>query len=891
MLRVWQVSAKHDGTANEQFQLVANGEVLGRYGEMVDPDSPTDGSGTPRFIADQDFNFVYQAIGDGAAQSPSHYTVVQGDTLRSIAKATLGDASLWPLIAEANGIADDAGLQAGQVLRIPGIVRGGTNNDGSGSLYDAGQAMGSPLPYLPQPARDKKNSEKLFQGFDPFNGRSIGGHIGDVGRLLTNPTNQNNWEAVYNSQPRAELIQAVVKAGALPNLRNIGNAFHNMPFQAYIDQEVAESPTLYAVGKTAVSVVVGMFTYGWGAGFAAATWDAYYGWYNTGSVSKGLKAGAPGAVGALVTMGMNLAPVANAAVGTAAATTVSTTQVVATAMASNAASQVVSIGLGMQESFDWRSVAAAGVTTFLGREFLPPSGGISAADIAQNFFQNTALNLVGSAIRGDSFSEMDWGRVAIDAVGSTASQWFSAKSQQAAAAERLQAQSPGLQISAWPDPTDPNTRIGANYSILKNWLDGPDSPSSRNALYRPGEDTGLFSSAADFGDNGDFTLQEVRHLGKPEIAALLKNYPHFLGQKLSSTLFNASGQEVSEIIRGNMALDGLPTDNEAVANRALGVLAMAAKSNVSESFNRSISPSVSVAGNFAFTQEYMLAKMYLNGLATQLGGTFDEGGRTYNYFGNRGGDWSDDRLLSGNMNVPAYKTFYDSFIYPSSTVGQRIKDNAVPLATAVLTLALGSGMRVPLPRLTTNNLTAMRSALSDAMLAEANFLGQPAHLRPGFVGPVKPENIGNAANSSGAGSLAARLERVAARTPEEVADRARVAELIYKARAQDDPGVPQLISQLEKSGVKVKDTNHYLGSPSREMDIETESGTILQVKKLSSAHKIINQVQDTERATGQPTIGYVLEQHQKANSIVQQAGRHVQVTNKFDVLLNWLRGE
>ncbi|TXH46135.1 MAG: LysM domain-containing protein [Burkholderiaceae bacterium] len=155
----------------------------------------------------------------------------------------------------------------------------------------------------------------------------------------------------------------------------------------------------------------------------------------------------------------------------------------------------------------------------------------------------------------------------------------------------------------------------------------------------------------------------------------------------------------------------------------------------------------------------------------------------------------------------------------------------------------------------------------------------------------KSGGVGNASNSAEAGSLAARLERVAARTPEEVADRARVAELIYKARAQGDPGVPQLISQLEKGGVKVKDTNHYLGSPSREVDIETESGIIIQVKKLSSAQKIIHQVQDTERTTGQPTIGYVLEQHKKANSIVQQAGRHVQVTNKFDVLLNWLRGE
>lgn len=92
------------------------------------------------------------------------------------------------------------------------------------------------------------------------------------------------------------------------------------------------------------------------------------------------------------------------------------------------------------------------------------------------------------------------------------------------------------------------------------------------------------------------------------------------------------------------------------------------------------------------------------------------------------------------------------------------------------------------------------------------------------------------ANSAEAGSLAARMERIAARTPEEIADRARVAALINKARAQGDPGVPQLISQLERNGITVKDTNHYMGNPSREVDIETSTGTLLQVKNCR-AHK------------------------------------------------------
>ena len=123
----------------------------------------------------------------------------------------------------------------------------------------------------------------------------------------------------------------------------------------------------------------------------------------------------------------------------------------------------------------------------------------------------------------------------------------------------------------------------------------------------------------------------------------------------------------------------------------------------------------------------------------------------------------------------------------------------------------------------------------------------------GIAGSTRQELQGSVrflGRSTESGSLAARMERIASRTPEESADRARIAALINKARAQCDPGVPQLIGKLERYGINIKDTNHYIGNPSREVDIETSAGIILQVKKLSSAQKIILQIQDTERATG-----------------------------------------
>jgi nucleoid-associated protein YgaU len=48
-------------------------------------------------------------------------TVVGGDTLTGIAQQAYGDASLFPLIAAANGIKDPNRIDVDQVLRIPDL--------------------------------------------------------------------------------------------------------------------------------------------------------------------------------------------------------------------------------------------------------------------------------------------------------------------------------------------------------------------------------------------------------------------------------------------------------------------------------------------------------------------------------------------------------------------------------------------------------------------------------------------------------------------------------------------------------------------------------------------------------------------------------------------------
>jgi len=167
------------------------------------------------------------------------------------------------------------------------------------------------------------------------------------------------------------------------------------------------------------------------------------------------------------------------------------------------------------------------------------------------------------------------------------------------------------------------------------------------------------------------------------------------------------------------------------------------------------------------------------------------------------------------------------------------------------------------------------------------------HSIPGIAASVGRgiNAIGNVASDLVSSSLKRYTAAGRPLTNEAAMNQARVDALVNKAIAKGDPGVPELITQLEASGVRVKDTNHLVGQRDklREVDIETQSGTIIQVKRLSSAERIVEQVHQTQEATGQHTVAYVVEQHKKADAIVRSANAKVQATNKLDTLLQFIK--
>jgi YD repeat-containing protein len=80
--------------------------------------------------------------------SPDSYVVQAGDTLESIAQAEYGDANLWYVLAQANGLSSDTDLSLGQRLQIPTVTTH-SNSATTFKPYDPSSIVGSTTPNLP----------------------------------------------------------------------------------------------------------------------------------------------------------------------------------------------------------------------------------------------------------------------------------------------------------------------------------------------------------------------------------------------------------------------------------------------------------------------------------------------------------------------------------------------------------------------------------------------------------------------------------------------------------------------------------------------------------------------------------------------------------------------
>ncbi|MBB3063672.1 DUF3990 domain-containing protein, partial [Microbulbifer rhizosphaerae] len=101
-------------------------------------------------VQSADFDQNFQPINPNyPASSYSSYEAQGGETLQSIAAMVWGDASLWYLLADANGLKGDEVLTKGQRIEMPNVVTNIHNNADTFRPVDGALQMGDTSPTLP----------------------------------------------------------------------------------------------------------------------------------------------------------------------------------------------------------------------------------------------------------------------------------------------------------------------------------------------------------------------------------------------------------------------------------------------------------------------------------------------------------------------------------------------------------------------------------------------------------------------------------------------------------------------------------------------------------------------------------------------------------------------
>jgi hypothetical protein len=302
-----------------QRQLVANGEVLARYGDAPDSENRPQNGAVPKYVNTAEFHLNAPALKLRDTNfSAMSYTVVGGETLKTVARNVLGDSSLWWRIAEANGLAvsGDGELTAGQTLSIPKLALNANNAD-TFQPYDPSRVTGSLDSVLPAPAGQ-------------------GGGCGALGKIIM--------VAV------AVVVAAMVGPAITAALQNA--AFAGLGSGALSSAGFATLASAAPVLGTAAGATLGSIT-SQAAGNLMGVQDGFS-WKQVG-----LAAIAGGVSGGL--QGVNLTS-ATAIDGGAA----SFGNVIARATMGNVLGQGIGIVTGLQNSFNWRSVTASAVGAGVG---------------------------------------------------------------------------------------------------------------------------------------------------------------------------------------------------------------------------------------------------------------------------------------------------------------------------------------------------------------------------------------------------------------------------------------------------------------------------------------------------------------------------------------------
>ncbi|WP_343638233.1 LysM peptidoglycan-binding domain-containing protein [Roseateles sp.] len=312
---------------NDGPSRVSYAEQLARTSET--PKQQRERLSNPAPVTSVDFDQNYEPIGpDYPPATASSYTVRGGDTLSSIAQSVWGDAAMWYLIADANGLRGTETLVEGQVLSIPNKVANIHNNASTFRPYNPGEAIGRVDPTLPDP---------------PPPPMSSGGGCGGLGAFVMIVVAVV--VTIYTAGAAAEALGAVTTSGA--SAFNTGLA-------------VLSGGSAAGVTVTGTAAMVAGAAIGAAAGAIASQVVGMA----TGNVEKfSWKAVGQSALAAGITAGVGsyFGPAPGATSATANASTLSrVTDAVVRAGVSSAVTQAI------QGKWSWREVGAATVSAGAG---------------------------------------------------------------------------------------------------------------------------------------------------------------------------------------------------------------------------------------------------------------------------------------------------------------------------------------------------------------------------------------------------------------------------------------------------------------------------------------------------------------------------------------------
>lgn len=123
------VQSRKEGS-DSTFSLIVNDNVLGNETKTLD-----------NFLGQN-----YASATSAMYSAAGVYIVQQNDTLKGIAQAIWGDASLWYIIADANGVDNTTALPVGRALKIPQRINTIHNDYQTFMPYNGSAALGDTMP-------------------------------------------------------------------------------------------------------------------------------------------------------------------------------------------------------------------------------------------------------------------------------------------------------------------------------------------------------------------------------------------------------------------------------------------------------------------------------------------------------------------------------------------------------------------------------------------------------------------------------------------------------------------------------------------------------------------------------------------------------------------------